>query len=127
MFIIVRRAIGASRRLEGFLDGWLRPRSLSLVIFVVQPVFHMTRQRSTRDGWCLGVISASPFGCAPCEDHRGTTSVGRRPRPANIVEISISVVGDEQQRKNLARRYVETTDKLRQLGRDFRLLETAKG
>ena len=42
-------------------------------------------------------------------------------------DFDLSRVGDEQQRENLARRYVETTDKLRQLGAHFRLLETAKG
>ena len=31
-----------------------------------------------------------------------------------------------KQRENLARRYVEATDKLRQLHAQFRLLETAK-
>jgi hypothetical protein len=41
-------------------------------------------------------------------------------------DFDLGRVGDEQQRENLARRYVETADKLRQLGRDFRLLETAK-
>ena len=41
-------------------------------------------------------------------------------------DFDLSRVGDAQQRKNLARRYVETTDKLRQMGRDFRLLVTAK-
>ncbi len=42
-------------------------------------------------------------------------------------DFDLSRVGDEQQRINLARRYVETTDKLRQLDVQFRLLETAKG
>jgi hypothetical protein len=42
-------------------------------------------------------------------------------------DFDLSRVGDEQQRTNLARRYVETTDKLRQLDEDSRLLETAKG
>lgn len=42
-------------------------------------------------------------------------------------DFDLSRVGDEQQRTNLARRYVETTDKLRQLGAQFRLLEIAKG
>ena len=42
-------------------------------------------------------------------------------------DFDLSRVGDEQQRRNLARKYVETTDKLRQMGVDFRLLETAKG
>ena len=42
-------------------------------------------------------------------------------------DFDLSRVGDEQQRTNLARRYVETTDKIRQLGSQFRLLETAKG
>ena len=41
-------------------------------------------------------------------------------------DFDLSRVGDEQQRINLARRYVETTDKIRQLDRHFRLLETAK-
>ena len=41
-------------------------------------------------------------------------------------DFDLSRVGDEQQRINLARRYVETTDKIRQLGSQFRLLETAK-
>jgi hypothetical protein len=42
-------------------------------------------------------------------------------------DFDLSRVGDEQQRENLARRYVETTDKLRQLRALFRLLEAAKG
>ena len=42
-------------------------------------------------------------------------------------DFDLSRVGDAQQRENLARRYVETTDKLRELGAHFRLLETAKG
>jgi hypothetical protein len=42
-------------------------------------------------------------------------------------DFDLSRVGDEQQRTNFARRYFETTDKLRQLDEDFRLLETAKG
>ena len=42
-------------------------------------------------------------------------------------DFDLSRVGDAQQRENLARRYVETTDKLRELGTHFRLLETAKG
>ena len=42
-------------------------------------------------------------------------------------DFDLSRVGDEQQRINLARRYVETTHKIRQLGSQFRLLETAKG
>jgi hypothetical protein len=41
-------------------------------------------------------------------------------------EFDRSRIGDEQQRENLARRYVEMTDKLRQLGTHFRLLEIAK-
>ena len=41
-------------------------------------------------------------------------------------DFDLSRVGDEQQRTNLARRYVEMTDKLHQLHADFRLLETAK-
>ena len=41
-------------------------------------------------------------------------------------DFDLSRVGDEQQRRNLARKYVETTDKLRQLDVQFRLLETAK-
>ena len=41
-------------------------------------------------------------------------------------DFDLSRVGDEQQRTNLARRYVETTDKLRQMGGHFRLLVTAK-
>ena len=41
-------------------------------------------------------------------------------------DFDLSRVGDEQQRTNLARRYVETTDKIRQLDAHFRLLETAK-
>ena len=48
-------------------------------------------------------------------------------RRRNRRDFDLSRVGDEQQRENLARRYVETTDKLRQLGTQFRLLETAKG
>ena len=48
-------------------------------------------------------------------------------RRRNRRDFDLSRVGDEQQRENLARRYVETTDKLRQLGTHFRLLETAKG
>jgi hypothetical protein len=47
-------------------------------------------------------------------------------RRLNRRDFDLSRFGDEQQRENLARRYVETTDKLRQLGADFRLLETAK-
>jgi hypothetical protein len=42
-------------------------------------------------------------------------------------DFDLSRVGDEQQRRNLSRKYVETTDKLRQLDGQFRLLETAKG
>ena len=41
-------------------------------------------------------------------------------------DFDLSRVGDEQQRTNLARRYVEATDKLHQLDVQFRLLETAK-
>jgi hypothetical protein len=41
-------------------------------------------------------------------------------------DFDLSRVGDEEQRENLTRRYVETADKLRQLGADFRLLERAK-
>jgi hypothetical protein len=41
-------------------------------------------------------------------------------------DFDLSRVGAEQQRANLARRYVEMTEKLRQLREDFRLLETAK-
>ena len=41
-------------------------------------------------------------------------------------DFDLSRVGDEQQRTNLARRYVEATDKLRQLGAQFRQLEIAK-
>ena len=41
-------------------------------------------------------------------------------------DFDLSRVGDEQQRINLARRYVEKTDELRQLGRNFRLLEIAQ-
>jgi hypothetical protein len=41
-------------------------------------------------------------------------------------DFDLSRVGDDQQRANLARRYVEITDKLRQLHEGFRLLETAK-
>ena len=41
-------------------------------------------------------------------------------------DFDLSRVGDEQQRTNLARRYVEATDKLHQLHAQFRLLETAK-
>ena len=48
-------------------------------------------------------------------------------RRRNRRDFDLSRVGDEQQRENLARRYVETTDKLRQLDSQFRLLETAKG
>jgi hypothetical protein len=48
------------------------------------------------------------------------------PTSTGDYDFDLSRVGDEEQRENLARRYVETTDKLRQLGADFRLLETAK-
>jgi hypothetical protein len=41
-------------------------------------------------------------------------------------DFDLSRVGDEQQRENLARRYVEATDKLHQLHTQFHLLETAK-
>jgi hypothetical protein len=41
-------------------------------------------------------------------------------------DFDLSRVGDEQQRTNLARRYVETTDKIRQLDAHLRLLETSK-
>jgi hypothetical protein len=42
-------------------------------------------------------------------------------------DFDLSRVGDEQQRINLVRRYVETTDKIRELDAHLRLLETAKG
>jgi len=41
-------------------------------------------------------------------------------------DFDLSDVGGEQQRRNLARRYVEATDKLHQLDAQFHLLETAK-
>ena len=41
-------------------------------------------------------------------------------------DFDVSRVGDEQQRINLARRYVETTDKIHQLDGHLRLLETAR-
>jgi hypothetical protein len=41
-------------------------------------------------------------------------------------DFDLSRVGDEQQRENLARRYIEMTDNLHQFGTQFRLLETAK-
>jgi hypothetical protein len=41
-------------------------------------------------------------------------------------DFDLSRVGDERQRRNVARRYVEMTDKLRQLSTDLRLSETAK-
>ena len=42
-------------------------------------------------------------------------------------DFDLSRVEDEQQRINLARRYVETTDKICQLDPHLRLLDTAKG
>ena len=41
-------------------------------------------------------------------------------------DFDLSRVGHEQQRSNLARRYVETTDKIRELDKHLSLLETAK-
>jgi hypothetical protein len=41
-------------------------------------------------------------------------------------DFDLSRIGTEQQRTNLALRYVELTEKLRQLHEDFRLLETVK-
>lgn len=37
-------------------------------------------------------------------------------------DFDLSRVGDEEQRINLARRYIETTDKIRQFDAHFRLL-----
>ena len=42
-------------------------------------------------------------------------------------DFDLSRVGDEELRINLARRYIETTDKICQLDAHFRLLEAAKG
>jgi hypothetical protein len=41
-------------------------------------------------------------------------------------DFDLSLVGDEHQRTNLARRYVEMSDKLRQVETEVRLLESAK-
>ena len=42
-------------------------------------------------------------------------------------DFDLSRVGDEQQRENLARRYIETADKIRHLNAHLKLIETAKG
>lgn len=41
-------------------------------------------------------------------------------------DFDLARVGSEDQRENLARRYVETSDKIHQLGADRRLLDIAK-
>ncbi len=42
-------------------------------------------------------------------------------------DFNLGRIGDDQQRENLARRYVETAETLRGLGSQLRLIETAKG
>jgi hypothetical protein len=97
----------------------------------------LARQRSTRNGCCSrrnqrswGSLEAFPHyrldaRLAKITQEREALAADLDKRLIRR-DFDLSRVGDEQRRANLARRYVETADKLREWGAHFRLLQTAK-
>ena len=118
--------------------AWVKARKDSDKIRLVETRNHVPPQTAFYAHWLLFEKEATfrefleAFPHHGLDARRAKTAGEREALAADLDrrrirrDFDLSRVGHEQQRSNLARRYVETTDKIRELDKHLSLLETAK-